>query len=332
MGGNLAKAPLLSLFYAAMLWFVMALLPQSPFLLEAASEFQMPISGLLLLIACVLLAVVAWAIAFSGEKNGGALWLILLAVSSLGLQWIAPSLRLLLLQGDPSGAMTRTDTLFFIAGGCIAGLLALGLAIFLYKTAASAAPAKADAHPKPVYKVHVLGLIIRLLVLPIVYFSLYYLSWYFLFWRVEAARQFHGAEEKLNFMGEFIRILINQGGQAAGTLLIGLVYALLCLPLLFRMQDRRGSYIATVTLLCLSGAAFYLIPSPVMPAAVRMAHLAETGAVMLVYGAGSSLLLHTSLRRQEPPEPKPVAAKKSATPGASRRVAAKAERKKPTQA
>lgn len=313
MGGNLAKAPLVGVFYGAMLWFIISLLPRSAAYAEAAAAFTMPVSGQLFLLVAAVVFAAACAVAFSGARRGGIPFVAMLALTACGVQWAAPLLRQLLL-GETTGVMTGGDTLFELLGGCAMTILALVLAALLYKTPDKATPGgKPPAETK--YKLGVLGLVIRLLVLPFIFFLLYYLLWYFLFWRVDAAREFFGRAEKLNFMGEIIAILVDRGREAAVTLLVGLAYALFSLPLLFQMQGKRVLFIATNTLLYLTAALRYLIPTPVMPDAVRMAHLPETGLLLLLYGVITGLLLHTAFAKQEAAAAPGVPAK-GAKPGA----------------
>lgn len=308
MGGNLAKAPLVGIFYGTLLWFVAALLPRSAAYAEAAGPFVMPTVGLLMLLAVAVVFAAACAVAFGGARKGGVPFIAMLALTACGAQWLAPLLRQLLL-GETTGVMTTGDTLFELLAGCGATILALVLAMLLYKTPDKAAFPGGKAPPEAKYKLGVLGLVIRLLVLPLIFFLLYYLLWYFLFWRVDAAREFFGRAEKLNFMGEVIAILVDRGKEAAVTLLVGLAYALISLPLLFQMQGKRVLYIAANTLLYLTAALRYLIPSPIMPDAVRMAHLPETGLLLLLYGIIAGLLLHTAFRKQEVPTAPGIAAK-----------------------
>lgn len=288
MGGNLAKTPLTAALYAGLLWLMHAVLPWSEGYRGVWKEFTMPAWGIGMLIACCLLASIGMAVAYSATR-GGVMPSVMLFLTTAGTMWIAPSLPGLLL-GEPTGVMSGSDVVFHLAGGCIATALFVVLLTMLWR-------AEPQASAQAQYKLRPLGLVIRMLILPVIFLVAYYLIWYFLLWRVEAVRVYYGEEGKLNFMAEIIDILIYKGSQVAVTLLKGFAYALFSLPLLLQLQGKRVLFIASNTLLYLMSGVFYLVPNPVMPDAVRMAHLMETSVLMLLYGVVSGLLLHTAFRK-----------------------------------
>lgn len=308
MGGNLARSPLIGVFYAALLWFVAGFLPRSEAYAGAVAGFSFPTMGKLMLLAYAVVAAAIYAAVFSGAQKGGPGLALMLALTACGQQWLTPSLRQLLL-GETTGVMTMTDTLLQTLGGCGATVLVLVLAMLLYKTQEKPAAKPGAPKTEPKYKLGALGLVIRMLALPVIYFLVYYLLWYFLFWRREAVYTFYtGAEfSKLeNFMGELIHVLVDRGREAVLTLLTGLAYALFGLPLVLRMREKRVLFIACNALLCLTGVMIYLLPSPVLPDEVRMAHLPLQGAVLLVYGVLSGVLLHTAFHREAAPAARPA--------------------------
>lgn len=246
-----------------------------------------------------------------------------LTATCCGVQWLAPALYQLVWKPS-ADAMTKTDILFQMLGGCAATVLLLLLLSMLFQGEAQpAARPGGAAAPSPRYKLNVVGLAIRMLVLPLIFTVLYYLIWYYLLWRVEAARVFYGRPEKLGFMAELIGILVDssQNRQVLVIMLKGLAYPLLTLPLLLQMQGKRVMFLASTVMLYCSGALLYLIPSPVMPDPVRMAHLLETGVLILVYGVLSALLLHTVVRKETPPIPAAAKAAPAAQPGAGKAAA-----------
>lgn len=297
MGGNLAKAPVVGIFYAALVYYLAAFLPRGEAYAASLAEFSLPLFGLLMLLACAVVPAVIYALVFSSAKKGGVGLLIPLVFAACGLQFAAPAFRQLLL-GEATGTMTLRDTLFVLLGKCVATILALVLSMLLFKTAAE--PARAPGAPPPPeqkYKLSILGIIIRMLVLPVIFTVAYYLLWYHLCWKADAVREFYASPELEPFMKTIIDILVSHGKEVLVTLLNGLVYAAFSLLLLFKMQGKRVLYIVVNTLFCLTGAIAYLVPDPIMPVAVQRAHLFETGALLLVYGALSAVLLYTAFRR-----------------------------------
>jgi hypothetical protein len=158
-------------------------------------------------------------------------------------------------------------------------------------------------------------------VLPVIFVLMYYLLWYFLLWQSDAVREFYGQPEKQTFMQEIISILLNKGSSVVVVLIRGLAYALFSLALLFVLPGKRVMFIITNAMLCGSGAILFLIPSALMPEAIRMPHLIEGAALLVVFGGFAAFLLHTAIRSEKVPEAAP--APRGAAP-ARRRPAAPA--------
>ena len=321
MGGNLAKAPLTAVLYGALLPFVAVLFPYSQGYMDTAGAFVMPKTGYAFLVAYGLWISIGMAIAFANVKGRGIGAALPLIITACGLGWGVPLIRQLML-GEPTGLVSTADTLFWLAAGCVTTILMTFLMMLLFKGEERPEP-KPGAPAQPKYRIHVLGLIIRLLVLPVIFMVLYYLLWYFLLWRTESVREYFGQPELRNFMGEIIDILVNRGFTVVVTLIVGLAYALFSLPLLLQLPGKRLMFLVLNAVFYASSALLFLIPSPFMPDAVRMAHLLETGVLLVVYGAVSGILLHTALIREEVAAPAP-AARPAAKPGQAARPAAQA--------
>lgn len=304
MGGNLARAPIVGVFYAALLWYVAAFLPRSVAYAQSISEFTMPVTGLLMILVYAVVVAAGYAAVYACARRGGRV-LPVLILCAFGLQITVPSLRLLLL-GDPAGIMTGRDVILNLTGRLLATILTLLLCRLLYK------PAPGVNAAAPGYKSGKLGLVIRLLVLPVIFCILYYLLWYNLFWRVDAAREFYGAAERQSFMGEIIDILLYRGNEVLITLLAGLLYAGFSLLLLTCLRGKRVLYIVANTILFVTGALVYLVPDPVMPAEVRFAHLFETGTLMVAYAVVSAVLLSSAFKSVETAAARPAASQVSA--------------------
>lgn len=325
MVGNLAKSPLAAIFFGALFWFVAAgPLPYSQAYREATAAFILPLAGYLYLIVFALWTTVLFALVFSNTRARGVRLILPATAASWGLQWGIPLLQQLI-HGESTGAVAKTDTLLWLASGCVCTALLLALLLFLYKLPERPSLPAGKAPPPPAkYRIKVLGLIIRMLLLPVIFMVMYYLLWYFLLWRSDTVREFYGGAEKLGFMAEIIRILIERGFEVVVVLIKGLAYAAFSLPLLFLLSEKRGIFLIANVMFYLSGALFYLIPSPFMPQAVRLPHFIEGAALCAAYGVAAGFLLHTSLKRENAP----AAAKAAPQPDAKAKDPAPATTKK----
>ena len=320
MGGNLAKTPLTAACYAALFYFTLEMLPWSEGFLQKTQGFVMPTTGYLLIIGYGLWVSLALALLWSGANAKGLKLLLPALVSLLGLQWVLPLLRQMLF-GEVTGVMTQPDTLLLLAAGCIAGVLLLVLALLLFSGGVQAQgkpalPAKATAK----YKIKPLGLIIRVLVLPVIFCVLYFLLYYLLLWPNAAARAYYGGVENQGIIAEVIYMLLNNARMVPMVLCEGLLAVLCAIPLMMQLQAKRGLYIVVNTMLCASGALLMFLPGPLMQDAVRISHFITFLAIYAPYGAFSAFLLHTGLSKIPPPPTPPpapaVPAASAARPGA----------------
>lgn len=299
MGGNIAKASLTGVLFATVLYFAMAVVPFSPEFSQAQAAFVMPVTGYAFLVVCGLWTSFGLAVLFgSVDATGGQLFFpAFLAV--FGAQWVVPMLEPLI-SGEASGVMAGSDLLYVLCAAAITSLILVLLAVLLFKTAKKAEPKPPAAKPAEKYKLKPLELFIKLLVLPVIYCVVYFLLWYFLLWRTEAARVYYSDSAEL---GTFMRVIINMletnAKTAAIALLRGLLYALSMLPLLMRLKSKRGVFIGICVIFISSSGTLMLIPNPIMPDAVRIAHVAETFAATCVYALLCGLILHTCFKKQK---------------------------------
>lgn len=301
MGGNMAKAPLTAVLFAATLTFITALLPFTDSYRSALQAYDMPFSGYLFMILYGLLLSVVLALVFSSAKAAGMGAALPAAIPVLGFGAVGPLLEQLVF-GQPTGVMAGSDTMWLMVTYLSGALMLLILGVLLMK-----APEPVQ-RPAAKYRLHTGQLIIKLLVCPFVFCILYFICWYFLAWRGEAVRLYYTAgagAESAGFVSDMIDLLLTNVVQVPYSLLQGLLYALLPLPLLMQMPGKRVNFVAATTLLHLCSALYWLIPSPAYPNDFRTAQLLRYLVLMLVYGAFVGFMLHTSLIREAIPQPRP---------------------------
>lgn len=310
MGGNLAKAPLLAVLFAALLVFAGVFVPLSEGYAQALDGVAVLPLGYVLMIAYGLLAAVVLALVFGGSRWTGARLAAACFAAMLGCMWLSPFLEPVLF-GEATGTMTRADCLFRLAQGAAATAVMALLALLLYKTPAKEPPKPGPQPPQPKVKIKAASLAISLLVLPVVYFIAAFCSRYFLLLRNQAALEFHTGETTMRtFLGEVVNTMLNNARSIPLSLGRGLLLAAFLLPLLLPLADKRGLFIAAGVMLMESAALLYLLPNPLMPDAVRMAHLIEAAALNALYGPLAAFLLHRCVVIEAPPLPaaKPAAA------------------------
>ncbi|GHU79622.1 hypothetical protein FACS1894191_2840 [Clostridia bacterium] len=336
---NLAKSPLMAVFFASLLYFAGLFVPYSDEYLAASSEFAMPLLGYLFLLAFALWISLTFALAFGAAEKKSLITAGLLFASVLGSVWAIPNTEPLLF-GPAPGKMGFWDTVFSSGRGAACTVIILVLAVLLFKTALYAKPEeepeekqpkKREEEPaeKPVYKLKIIELAIKVVVLPLIFCVLFFISWYFLHWTNSDVRAFYeGSPEVSGIIPAIVNVLLYDTWMLYMVLLEGLAYALFALPLLFLFPGKRMIFVASLTLIYLGGALWGLIPTPFMPDNIRLSTSVYTAALMLVFGVGAGFLLHTSFKKTaveavaEEPAPAPAPKRRSrsaAAPAAERK-------------
>ena len=311
MRANLAKSLLLGLLFAAIFVFAAVFLPFSEGYLHVLSGYAVPVLGYAFLVAYGLWTALILALAFAGSRYGGVRLAVFSLFAALGCMWAVPMAETIWL-GEATGVMTRPDSLLRLAQGAVSLIVSVVLALLLYQTPNRQAKPAPPAVPAKM-KLNFVGLAIWLLVLPVFHLILSFFARYFLVLRNPEALEFHTGETVLRpVLGELVHLLLNNAllfllwlGQ--GFLLCVFLF-LLALPL----AEKRWLFLGTGVMMTLSPALLYLLPNPLMPDAVRMAHVFEHAAVGLVFGALSSFLLHRCIVVEKPAVPAEPAVKSAA--------------------
>ncbi|MCL2056876.1 MAG: hypothetical protein FWH02_06635 [Oscillospiraceae bacterium] len=323
---NLIKAPLLAIFFAALLFVAGEFIPYSEEYLAAAAEsgFSAGLFGAVCLLGFALFIAAVMAAGYAGAEKAGIKTALSLSVPLIGAAWAVPAAQSLLYP-ENAGVHSRGDAV--ISGGFYIACTVLAVVLFLinYKTKAppeDTAPVNPKI-PKPrepiiTYKLNAVQLIVKVVVSPLIFTVLFLFSWYFLFWSVDAVRAFYGGtEENLKFLGTMATVFQEMDWMVMLALVQGLAYTLLSLPLLFLFKAKRVLYIVLTVLMYLTGVVWMYVPSPLMPDPVRLWGCIHMAALLIVYGTLMALLLSMCFTKNvelPPEEPKPV--KKGRRPAA----------------
>jgi hypothetical protein len=190
--------------------------------------------------------------------------------------------------------MGQIESLIYLGStmpnGMLPGLFAMGLfaaAVFspvavlvLGKwKAATASPATSD-HREPTsarewaWKSAVAGL---------VFLSLYYLFGYFIAWKNPLVRDFYGGTDPGSFFAQMSSIVQSTPWMLPFQYLRGLLWVALAVLVMRMMIGSWRQVALAVSLLFTVPSLYLLFPNPMMPDAVRMAHLVETAPYQFLF-------------------------------------------------
>ena len=126
--------------------------------------------------------------------------------------------------------------------------------------------------------------IAKLALIVFVYLVLYFTFGYFIAWRNPAVRSYYGGGDPAGFIAQITNLVRTEPLlfllQAARALL----WAALALPVIRMMKGERWERGLAVALLFAVMTSQLLLPNPLMPAEVRMAHLIETASSNFLFG------------------------------------------------
>jgi hypothetical protein len=117
-----------------------------------------------------------------------------------------------------------------------------------------------------------------------VFLSLYYLFGYFVAWKNPLVREYYGGTDPGSFFAQMSSIVEGTPWMLPFQYLRGLLWVALAV-LVIRMMKGSWWQVAIGVSLLFTVPSFYLLfPNPMMPDAVRMAHLVETAPYQFLFG------------------------------------------------
>ena len=204
---------------------------------------------------------------WSGWKLILALWFVLFGVLTLMPQIeTAVFIRTL-----PQGFLFR----LFLAGFLFSGVFATLLTLLLGKSRPSDQANYASTHlPKTP-----LSWVYRLAFIAIIYVAIYFTFGYFIAWSSPAVRDYYGGGEYRGFFTQLMHVWRDTPWLFALQIFRGLLWAMIAVPVI---KMTRGAWwqagIAVALLFSVVMNTQLLLPNPLMPYEVRMAHLLETAS------------------------------------------------------
>lgn len=133
----------------------------------------------------------------------------------------------------------------------------------------------------------------KLTVIAIAYVIIYSTFGYFIAWKNPAIQAYYGGIDEGSFFAHMKTVLTSVPWFIPFQTLRAMLWALLALPVIRMMKGRwQETAIAVGLLFAVLMNSQLLIPTPLMPEAVRMTHLIETASSNFIFGYFIVWLLH----------------------------------------
>lgn len=182
----------------------------------------------------------------------------------------------------PPGMLPR----LFIAGLIVAAIFA-PLAVLILGKAKSQADAGSDSR----LNMPTTEWIAKLFVIAILYVFIYFTFGYFVAWKSEAVRVYYGGNDLGSFVAHIASVLRSEPLLFLLQVVRGLLWAAIAVPVIRMMRGKWWEAGLAVALLFATASSLLLIPNPLMPPEVRMAHLVETVTSNFLFGWLLTILL-----------------------------------------
>jgi len=131
----------------------------------------------------------------------------------------------------------------------------------------------------------------ELFVIAILYVFIYFTFGYFIAWKSEAVRIYYGGSDPGSFFAHIASLLRGEPLLFLLQVVRGLLWAAIAVPVIRMMRGKWWEAGLAVALLFATASSLLLIPNPLMPPEVRMAHLIETVTSNFLFGWLLTILL-----------------------------------------
>lgn len=118
-----------------------------------------------------------------------------------------------------------------------------------------------------------------------VFLALYYLFGYYVAWQSPALRDYYGGTDPGSFLAQMANVVRDTPWMLPLQFVRGLLWVALAVLVIRMMRGRRWEAALALALLFGVPSLYLLFPNPLMPDAVRFAHLVETLPYQLLFGA-----------------------------------------------
>lgn len=282
-------------FLALVVVYLVCFVVVSGALLSTRTEQPSPDEAGATLLALVLVSLINAAVwTYVIQRSSWSGWRLVLAVFFVlyGVSTLMPQIETAYFVRLPPGMLPR----LFIAGLIIAAVFS-PLAVLILGKIRSQQDCTTDETQLPMT---VSSWIARLAVIAIAYVVIYFTFGYFIAWKNPAVVQYYGGNDPGSFITHMGNVLRSEPQLVLLQIARGLLWAAIAIPTIKMMRGKRWETGLAVALLFAMTSALLLIPNPLMPFEVRMAHLVETVTSNFLFGWLVVLVLkqvHHPLRR-----------------------------------
>lgn len=173
----------------------------------------------------------------------------------------------------PPGMLPR----LFLAGFIMAVVFGPLAVLILGKARAEA---KKDSTPR----FFTSALPLKLILIVVAYLLIYFTFGYFIAWQSPAVRAYYGGNDPGSFINQISNLLRTELLLFVLQAVRALLWAALAMPVIKLMKGEWWEAGLAVSLLFAVMTSQLLLPNPLMPTAVRMAHLLETSTSNFLFG------------------------------------------------
>jgi hypothetical protein len=229
---------------------------------------------LLALLVVSLINAAVWTYLIRRSQWTG--WKLILAVFFLffGVGTLMPQIETAyFITRLPPGLLPR----LFLAGLIIAAVFAPLAVLILGKAKSQANGPSRLKMPIPIW-------ITKLSLIVIAYLFLYFTFGYFIAWRNETVRAYYGGSDPGSFIAHLTNLLRDEPLLFLLQAVRALLWTAIAVPLIKMMKGEWWESGLAVALLFAVMTSQLLLPNPLMPAEVRMAHLMETATSNFLFG------------------------------------------------
>ena len=246
---------------------------------------------LLALLVVSLINAAVWTYVIQRSHSSG--WRLILTVFFVlyGVSTLMPQIETAYFVRLPPGMLPR----LFLAGLIIAAVFS-PLAVLSFGKIRAQDENTAESQ----LRMPVSSWIARLAIIIIAYVVIYFTFGYFIAWKNAAVVAYYGGNDPGSFITHIGNVFRSEPQLFLLQIARGLLWAAIAIPVIKMMRGKRWEMGLAVALLFAMTSAQLLIPNPLMPAEVRMAHLVETVTSNFLFGWLVAFVLvqvHHPLRR-----------------------------------
>jgi len=220
-------------------------------------------------------------------RAGWTGWKLVLAIAFVfyGVTTLMPQIETaFFITSLPPGMLPR----LFIAGAIIAAVFSPLSVLILGK-----ARSRSDGSTWPAMSAG--AWIVKLSLIVVIYVIIYFTFGYFIAWKSAAVRAYYGGHDPGSFLAQIASVVRDQPSLVLLQVARALLWAAIAWPIVRMMKGKWWEAGLAVALVFAVTSSQLLLPNPMMPYEVRMAHLLETSTSNFLFGWLMVLILHPQI-------------------------------------